>query len=900
MKLTNKIIGFTRTASYRYPVTIVLIAALLAATGGYIYFFKLPIISDRTQLINQDLETNRIYGEYRDQFGDEQVLVLVVCTSDSGETPVRPNSEQRRYMKQIATHWANELRQHPDLFPNVWERIEGSDWNSLALLYLEMNKLEALTDALNRLWPNLEKWLRSPSFANLFAILNTSLKEVGENKSPIDREQMPLVLEGLTDLLYWLGTELSTKALETNGIGRDFYSFFNQGHFDLDGYIFSDDGNLLTAYATVAANSNQRNRYAEVMEFAQAAIKKALAETPQSIALEAGLAGMPALEYEELHTAQRDFSRSVVIALLCVTILFMLGFRNILRPALAALSLCLAIGVTFGFAWLIIGHLNVLAMIFTVILVALGIDFAIHFVTHYELALSEGCSSVQAIRKTYSTIGGALWMGGITTATAFLSAYFTEFAGLAELGLIAGGGVFICLLCMYLVYPAMLFLLDRRRPSGPSEATRKFLNPIEYITPWLNSKKAKWLLAVSLILLSLGYIFGQYKFDTNLLNLQAVDSDANRWQRTLLSTEDRSLFAITTYNDRNSLERARSEFEAAPAWVQRTQSLFPSLENRKRKILAGLCEKIRSVQVAQPEHPSVIGLKRQIWNFRQVVRKYSHTNAEAKTALADLEREISSVYRTLDTLPEKKLERKLAQVERNVFRDLEDRLPELKKLFCPSAVSRERLPESLKSRFLGKDGSLALYIYPSKNVWEQANLEEFVQKAREIEPKVFGEIVSLYENGQSLIRSFLQASGYSLSAILVLLLLWTRSARTTLFSMVPLISSVGLLLGIMQLIPIQWNFTNFFALPILIGIGVDSGIHLVKAWKDGDSQTFKGSGKAVFLSSATTIIGFGILAASNHLGVSSLGWVLFLGISFSLLVSLVTLPAALKIVFMKD
>jgi hypothetical protein len=201
---------------------------------------------------------------------------------------------------------------------------------------------------------------------------------------------------------------------------------------------------------------------------------------------------------------------------------------------------------------------------------------------------------------------------------------------------------------------------------------------------------------------------------------------------------------------------------------------------------------------------------------------------------------------------------------------------------------------------LGKNGSLALLIYPAKNVWEQANLEEFLQKARGIEPNITGELVSLYENGQSIIRSFLQASGYSLAAILVLLLVWSRSVRSTLLSLLPLITSVGLLLGIMNWYLIHWNFTNFFALPILIGIGVDSGIHLVKAWQDKNPQTFQRAGKAVFLSSLTTIVGFGILATSDHLGVRSLGLVLFLGISFCLLASLVFLPAALKLFMKKD
>ncbi|MCH7755312.1 hypothetical protein IH970_09355, partial [candidate division KSB1 bacterium] len=344
MKLFYKITEFLTTISYRYPATIVLIATLLAAAGGYIYFFKLPIISDRDQLVSKTLETNRIYQEYRDEFGAEQVLVLVAKTKD---TQAIPNPEQRKQMKLLVKRWAQQLRQRPGLFPNVWERIESSEWNSLALLYLQLEDLRKLGDALNVHLPKFEEWSHSPSLSKVFAVINKEFKNLGVDTTAINREQIPIVLAGLTDFLRWLQKELTDEqSVAANGSDSGFYSFLSQGRFDPDGFIFSRDGRLLTAFATVSANSGQQNRYAEMMEFAEAALKNSLAEIPESLALEAGLAGMPALEYEELKTAHQDFTRSAVIALFCVTLLFVLAFRNFIRPALAAACLCLAIAIT--------------------------------------------------------------------------------------------------------------------------------------------------------------------------------------------------------------------------------------------------------------------------------------------------------------------------------------------------------------------------------------------------------------------------------------------------------------------------------------------------------------------------------------------------------------------------
>ena len=112
-----------------------------------------------------------------------------------------------------------------------------------------------------------------------------------------------------------------------------------------------------------------------------------------------------------------------------------------------------------------------------------------------------------------------------------------------------------------------------------------------------------------------------------------------------------------------------------------------------------------------------------------------------------------------------------------------------------------------------------------------------------------------------------------------------------------MLTSVGLLVGFMKWgpWPISWNFANFFAIPILIGIGVDNGIHLVCAWRDHRVETFQSAVKAVFFSSSTTMIGFGLLATSNHAGIASLGYILFVGISLCLIAALTILPVALTL-----
>ena len=97
------------------------------------------------------------------------------------------------------------------------------------------------------------------------------------------------------------------------------------------------------------------------------------------------------------------------------------------------------------------------------------------------------------------------------------------------------------------------------------------------------------------------------------------------------------------------------------------------------------------------------------------------------------------------------------------------------------------------------------------------------------------------------------------------------------------------------------NFFNVVVVPLLLGAGVDSGIHLVHrhrvAIEAGERVSPErellttSTAQAVFFSALTTMGSFGSLAFSNHMGLSSLGTLLMIGVTWTLLANLVVLPA---------
>ena len=87
------------------------------------------------------------------------------------------------------------------------------------------------------------------------------------------------------------------------------------------------------------------------------------------------------------------------------------------------------------------------------------------------------------------------------------------------------------------------------------------------------------------------------------------------------------------------------------------------------------------------------------------------------------------------------------------------------------------------------------------------------------------------------------------------------------------------------------------ALPLIIGIGIDDGVHLIHRYhyegKDAIFTVFSSTGKAIIITSLTTMLAFGSLIFAIYRGFGSLGSALFLGVGTCLLASLFILPALL-------
>jgi hypothetical protein len=139
-----------------------------------------------------------------------------------------------------------------------------------------------------------------------------------------------------------------------------------------------------------------------------------------------------------------------------------------------------------------------------------------------------------------------------------------------------------------------------------------------------------------------------------------------------------------------------------------------------------------------------------------------------------------------------------------------------------------------------------------------------------------------------------------------LLVLLLRRVWDVLLVMAPLALAALLAVAAARLAGLDFNLANIIVLPLLLGLGVDSGIHLVMRARDetknavggeddGKALLHTSTPRAVLFSALTTVGSFGALATSGHRGTASMGLFLTLAIGMTLICMLVVLPAMMAL-----
>jgi len=216
-------------------------------------------------------------------------------------------------------------------------------------------------------------------------------------------------------------------------------------------------------------------------------------------------------------------------------------------------------------------------------------------------------------------------------------------------------------------------------------------------------------------------------------------------------------------------------------------------------------------------------------------------------------------------------------------------------------ITLDMLPSFIRNKYISEDGSRFLItLYPKGNVWNMDYLDAFTQDVLSITHSISGTPPMFYYMLKIIGQDGKRAIFLTLAVVFVLLLIDFRSIKHALFAMLPLLVALIWTVGFMGLTGIQFTLLNIMAIPLILGIGIDDGVHVLHRYKHegpGSVNTvFRSTGKAIIITSLTTMLAFGSLVFATYRGFGSLGLALFIGVGMCLLATITLLPAIMAII----
>lgn len=544
---------------------------------------------------------------------------------------------------------------------------------------------------------------------------------------------------------------------------------------------------------------------------------------------------------------RRDMQVQIAGSAILVTAFLTLFSRSLLSPLLMLLPIGLALLGSLALGGAILGPLTPLAMSAAAMLMAQGIDFPVHLLARFRQERSAKDRAAAAVAAA-SSLGRPFVGAAGTTLAAFLILLASRFPGFRQLGVLLALGLALCLAASMTVFPALLALTDRAGRTAGRGASW-----VGHAVARLHGTSAETALALltgAVVLAGWGVLFvrgihvdldlrrSMPPADPGFAALERLERDLGMSLTPVFALADASM----------PLEELRSRVSSIPgtAAADGPHELFPSPEA-----------------------------------LRRVERFHEATRGWIEGALADL---ASLGFRPAAFRPAlEELDRTLAAPP-----------PELSILERPEfeALRRSVLYETEGRRHW------VVTLFPTRSLWDPARRKQFDRGAR----AALGEGVDLYgafhlpdHYARALSEDLVRLTLTTAAAVVILTTFTVGSLRDGVRALLPAVGATGAALGACALSHGALNLMNMVAIPIALGIGVDTGIHYACRRRERVDRdpggTLQDVAPGLWGSAGTTLLGFGSIAFSRTPGLASLGLLVCSGVAVSLAAALFLLPA---------
>jgi len=575
----------------------------------------------------------------------------------------------------------------------------------------------------------------------------------------------------------------------------------------------------------------------------------------------------------------------------------LIGFRSLKLVLITSTVLLMGLALTAGFATLAVGHLNLISIAFALLYIGIGDDYAIQLNLRYRELLHQDLSQEEALSQAVRKVVPSMALCAAATSVGFFSFIPTAYVGVSELGIIAGGGIFIALIISMTVLPALLRLFPLKPDAKDSPSS---LPAWVYDAPIRYRFYFKWI-AIGLTLAGLA-LLTQVRFDFNPLNLRDPRDESVTTFKELLKTKTSSPMTLTVLAESPEEAQAKARQLKELKSVEDALTVFdfiPEDQPQKLDIIQELALVMGGSLDAFPplQQDSAANHREALEKFKKAVEQslVKNPGGELSESLQPLQKALDRLLLALESKPLPEQEAMLEQLQRNLLGTLPDMMKRLGKVFDAGVVTLEQLPKDLSERWLSKDGLYRIQVFPAENLNDPANLKAFIADVRQIAPNATDLPVIYLESGNAVVRAFQQALVTALAMTALVLFLVRRSIKDTVLILLPLLMTAILTGASTVLLDNPFNFANIIVIPLLFGLGVDNGIYIMnrlRSMPDPQQSVLQTSTtRGVIFSSLATLSSLIGMAFTPHLGLASMGLLLSIGLALVVVCTILVLPA---------
>jgi hopanoid biosynthesis associated RND transporter like protein HpnN len=854
--LLSRLLAALAGQSRRRAGPVLLAGLLLAALAGWLGAARIGVSTDTDTLFAASLPWRQRQIAWDAAFPQFRDLLVAVIDADAPEEADATAAALAGTLGADHEHFNAVTR--PDASPYLLRN---------GMLFLDPKTLEDLLDRTIDAQPFLGQLVADPSARGLFAALNLLAMGVERGQGDLKpfAPELHAFHESLAAAAAGHPTPLSWQNL-------------------LAGPAASQGGK----YRFVLAQVRPDYTALQPGQAATGVMRAAIAnlEFVRSGAARVRITGSVALADEEFATVAQGIVAGTIGSVVLIAVWLLLAVRSwrLIVPIL--LTLALGLCLTLGFAAAAVGTLNLVSVAFAILFVGIAVDFAIQFSVRFRQSLLTEGATGAALDSTAYHVGPEVLVAAAATACGFLAFVPTSFAGVAELGLIAGVGMVIAFLCTILFLPAAVAVFAPRPERLPIG-----LPGLERLEAMLVRARVPVLAGAAALALAGAALIPAIRFDSDPLHTKNPNTEAMRTLADLMAsplTDPYSADILApSLADANTLAERLRKLKLV-SQVLTLSSFVPEDQPPKLALIADAANILGATLAPQsPAAPVTPGDLRlaAAGTLQQIGRVLPKLGPDdpLRAIAADLKQLAAATDATL-------LAANVA-----LTRFLPEQIERLRQALDAHPVTAADVPPDIARNWRLADGRARVQVIGTEATRGSSGLRALVEQVRAIAPDAGGTAVTIVESADTIIGAFRAAAIYALLAVAVILALTLRRALDVALVMAPLLLSALLTVVVTVLSGMTLNFANIIALPVLLGVGVSFNVYFVMNWRAGANR-FLGTAtaRAIVFSALTTGTAFGSLGLSGHPGTASMGDLLLISLGCTLAATLLFVPTLLR------